>query len=95
MKEAVVNESLLHALVNDARAREKFGFLRQAHKLLTPTSRSCCGRRARSALNMRVLKTTVLGMAQSELQKLKDHLGVTTLIFFMPDQKGGTSKLSR
>ena len=95
MRETTVNEGLIRGLVNDANARNKFNFLRHAHKALTPTRRSCCGRRARSALNIRAVKMTVLGMAGSELQKLKDHLGVDTLVFFLPGKDGATTRLER
>jgi hypothetical protein len=95
MRTATVNEGLIRGLVNDPGARSKFGFLRNAHRMLTPQKKSCCGRRARSSLNVRVVKTTILGMANSELQKFKDHLGVDKLVFFMPGKDGGSAKIER
>lgn len=95
MSTATVNEGLIRGLVNDARARSKFGFLRNAHKMLQPSRRSCCGRRARSSLNIRMVKTTILGLSKVELAKLKKHLGVDKMVFFMPDRGGGTAKIER
>lgn len=95
MNEAVVNEGLIRGLVNDGRARSKFRFLALAHKRLSPSKRSCCGRAARSSLNIRAVKLTVLGMSNSELQKLKDHVGVQKFVFFMPDKNGATVRVER
>lgn len=95
MHEVIVNENLIFALINDSSARAKFSFLRQAQNMLLPKNKGCCGKRARSALNVRVVKTTILGMADSELQKLKQHLGATKLVFFMPSNGGTTAKIER
>ena len=92
---ATVNEGLIRGLVNDAGARAKFSFLRNAHRMLSPKKTSCCGKRARASLNVRVVKTTMLGMSTTELDKLKSHLGVQKLVFFMPDNRGATAKIER
>lgn len=95
MREAIVNEGMIISLVNSPQARTKFPFLQHAHRMITPSNRSCCGKRSRTALNVRAVKTTILGMAESELRKLKAHLGVDTLVFFMGDNGGATTRLTR
>lgn len=95
MSHAVVNEGLIRALVGSTAARAKFPFLRHAYRMLTPRRSGCCGRTARSSLNIRAIKTTIFGMASTELQKLKDHLGVDKLVFYVPAEGGGTAHLER
>lgn len=91
----IVNEGVIRGLVNDPKAREKFSFIKHAHRLLKPTKRTCCGRRARSALNTRTVKTTILGMEEKELARLKQHLGAEKLVFYMTSRTGGITHLER
>lgn len=95
MRTATVNEGLVRGLVNDIGARNKFPFLKNAYKLLNPSKKSCCGRVARASLNVKTVKNTILGMPESELKKLKAHLGVEKLVFFTPKVGGGTTKTER
>lgn len=94
-RSVIVNEGVIRGLVNDPKAREKFAFIRNAHRLLKPTKRTCCGKRARSSLNIRTVKTTILGMEEKELSKLKEHLGADKLAFYIPNRLGGITHLER
>ena len=95
MSSATVNEGLIRGLVGDARARAKFGFLQTAHRMLNAPKRGCCGKRARSSVNIRAVKITIFGMSATELKRLKTHLGVDTLVFFLPSNGAAFTRRER
>ena len=95
MSEAVVNEQLLYALMNNKQAQDTFPFLRFMARQARPERRSCCGRQARAHINLRSLKLSLMGMSTVDIAKMKRFLGVEKLVFYVPGREGGTAKLEK
>lgn len=95
MSEAIVNEQLLHSLLNNRQAQEAFPFLRFMARRAQPERRSCCGKQARAHVNLRGLKLSLMGMSVADIAKMKKFLGVEKLVFYVQGKEGGSAKLEK
>ena len=89
MSEAIINEGMLQALIMNPHAQSEFPFLRTMALRMTPR-RTCCGKVARAALNLKSVKLTMMSMDGAPLVKLKKFLGVDKLVFFIQNTQGMT-----
>lgn len=89
MSEAIVNESMIQALIMNPHAQTAFPFLRTMAVRMTPR-RTCCGKVARAQLNLKSVKLTLMSMDGAPLAKLKKFLGVDKLVFHIQNDKGLT-----
>lgn len=83
-----VDESLLAALVADARAQNMFPVFKQAAQALQVRRTRCNCRFSHHSADLRALKERVRNMAPDALARLKGLLGVDVLVFYSQGPAG-------